>query len=461
MSPTVAVVLAAGLGTRMKSRKPKVLHEIAGVPLIEYVLAAVKQAGIEEIFLVLGHQGEKVKQVLGPNYHYCYQREQLGTGHALQQAWPLLREYTEGTCLVLCGDTPLLKGQTLQKLIAKHKETKAKATVLTAVLDEPKGYGRILKDARGIRKIVEENEATPTEKKVQEINTGTYCFALKSIWAGLKELSPANLQGEYYLTDIIRFLVEKGERVETLLLENSREALGINNRLQLAEVTAYLREEIIEQQMLQGVTIIDPAHTYIGKLVQIGQDTILYPGVILEGTTTIGENCRIGPYTRIMDSFVGADCVVQDSVLWEVKVSRGCLIGPYSYLRPGTKLGEQVKIGDFVEVKNSRVGRGSKIPHLSYVGDSLLGEEVNVGAGTITCNYDGQKKNRTLLEDRVFVGSNTNFVAPVKVGQGAYIGAGSTITKDVPAEALAVARGEQKNLVGWCKKKKREDQHGQ
>jgi bifunctional UDP-N-acetylglucosamine pyrophosphorylase/glucosamine-1-phosphate N-acetyltransferase len=459
LSPTVAVILAAGLGTRMKSRKPKVLHEIAGVPLIEHVLATVKQAGVEEVLIVLGHQGEKVEEVLGAGYRYVYQREQLGTGHALKQALPLLREYSGGNCLVLCGDTPLLKSKTLQELIARHLQTEAKATVLTAMLADPSGYGRVIKGSRGIQKIVEEKDASVAEKEVKEINTGAYCFDLDSVKAGLKKLTPANVQGEYYLTDLIKFLVEQNERVETFVLENSHEALGVNNRVQLAQAEAYLRREIIEAQMLQGVTIIDPEHTYIGRMVKIGQDTVLYPGVILEGATTIGENCQIGPYTRIVDSFVGADCTVNNSFLLAAKVGRGCLIGPYSYLRPGTKLAENVKIGDFVEVKNSFVGKNSKIPHLSYVGDSLLGEEVNIGAGTITCNYDGEKKNRTFIEDRVFVGSNTNLVAPIKVGRGAYIGAGSTVTKDIPAGSLAIARGQQKNLADWGRKrgKKKEE----
>ncbi|MGI6588131.1 MAG: bifunctional UDP-N-acetylglucosamine diphosphorylase/glucosamine-1-phosphate N-acetyltransferase GlmU [Peptococcia bacterium] len=454
MSQTVAVILAAGLGTRMKSKEPKVLHQVAGVPMVAHVLAALQQVGVEDVIIVLGHQGEKVQKALGQGYRYVYQQEQLGTGHALLQALPLLQEYSGGNCLVLCGDTPLLSGKTLQKLKARHLQTGAKATVLTAMLVDPSGYGRIIKGVEGIKKIVEEKDASTEEKKVKEINTGAYCFDLDSVKEGLKKLTPANAQGEYYLTDLIKFLVDRNERVETFVLENSHEALGVNNRLQLAEAEAYWRRKILKEQMLQGVTIIDPEHTYVGKMVKIGQDTILYPGVILEGATTIGENCQIGPYTRIVDSFVGADCSINNSFLLESKVGRGCIIGPYSYLRPGTELVEKVKIGDFVEVKNSFVGRNSKIPHLSYVGDSVLGEAVNIGAGTITCNYDGEKKNQTIIGDRVFVGSNTNLVAPIKVGSGAYIGAGSTVTKNIPAGALAIARGKQRNLEDWEGKKK-------
>lgn len=460
MSQTVAVILAAGLGTRMKSKVPKVLHQAAGVPLVTHVLEALKQAGVKDIIIVLGYQGEKVQETLGQGYRYVYQREQLGTGHALLQALPLLQEYSGENCLVLCGDTPLLRGKTLEKLLQKHQQTGAKATVLTARLADPRGYGRIIKGSQGIKKIVEEKDASAEEKTVQEINTGAYCFDLDRVREGLQKLTPANAQGEYYLTDLIKFLVDKKERVETLLLEDSLEAMGVNNRIQLAEAEAHLRQRILEEQMLQGVTIIDPEHTYIGKMVKIGQDTILYPGVILEGQTVIGENCQIGPYTRIVDSFVGADCSINNSFLLESKVGCGCIIGPYSYLRPGTELAEMVKVGDFVEVKKSLVGRGSKIPHLSYVGDSVIGAGVNIGAGTITCNYDGKKKHPTIIEDRVFVGSNTNLVAPIKVGAGAYIGAGSTVTQDIPAGALAIARGRQRNLEDWSERRKKQAERG-
>lgn len=450
MPQTVAVILAAGLGTRMKSKQPKVLHHVAGVPMVTHVLDALQQVAVEDIIIVLGYQAEKVQEVLGAGYRYVYQQEQLGTGHALLQALPLLAEYADGgNCLVVCGDTPLLRGETLTGLKEKHEQSGAKATVLTAMLEEPMGYGRIIKGATGISKIVEEKDASPAEKAVREINTGAYCFDLDSLKEGLARLTPANAQGEYYLTDLIKFLVDKHELVETFLLEDSLEAMGVNNRLQLSAAEAHLRRRILRELMWQGVTIIDPEHTYVDKTVKIGQDTILYPGVILEGQTVIGENCRIGPDTRIVDSRVGDDCVINNSVLLESKIGCSCLIGPYSYLRPGTELADQVKVGDFVEVKKSLVGRGSKIPHLSYVGDSILGEKVNIGAGTITCNYDGEKKHQTIIGDQVFVGSNTNLVAPIEVGSGAYIGAGSTVTKDIPAGALAIARGRQRNLENW------------
>lgn len=459
MPQTVAVILAAGLGTRMKSKAPKVLHKVADVPMITHVIDALNQTEVKDIIIVLGYQGEKVEQVLGPGYKYVYQHQQLGTGHALLQALPALQEYSgEGNCLVLCGDTPLLRGKTLDELKERHLHTGAKATVLTAIMADPTGYGRIIKGREGITKIIEEKDASFEEKKVQEINTGAYCFALSSLMEGLTKLTPANVQGEYYLTDLIKYLVDRKQRVETLPLEDYFEAMGVNNRVQLSEAEAYLRRRILKEHMLQGVTIIDPENTYVGKDVKIGQDTILYPGVILEGETIIGEDCQIGPYTRIVNSYVDKECMIDHSFLLEVKVGQGCTIGPYSYLRPGTELAKQVKVGDFVELKKSIVGRGSKIPHLSYVGDSVVGEEVNIGAGTITCNYDGIDKHQTIIGDGVFVGSNTNLVAPINVGAGAFIGAGSTVTKDIPAKALAVARGKQRNIEDWEKSKKTKEE---
>jgi bifunctional UDP-N-acetylglucosamine pyrophosphorylase/glucosamine-1-phosphate N-acetyltransferase len=454
---TVAVVLAAGLGTRMKSRKPKVLHEVAGKPLIEHVLSALQEGAVpnpQDIIIVTGYEGDKVQAALGEAYRYVRQEKMLGTGHALLQALPLLAEYQGGTCLVLCGDTPLLTGDTLQKLMEQHHSAKVKATVLTARVPDPTGYGRIVKGKRGIEKIVEEKDALPAEKQIREINTGAYCFDLTVLKQGLSRLTPANAQGEYYLTDLIKYLVEGQEPVETFLLEDYQEAMGINNRVQLAEAEAYLRQKILRKHMLQGVTVLDPLHTYVGLDVRIGMDTVLYPGVILEGETVIGEDCAIGPYTRIVDSRIADHCWISQSYLIQAKVGKNCTIGPYSYLRPGTELDEEVKVGDFAEVKNSVIGRGSKIPHLSYVGDSVVGSQVNIGAGTITCNYDGERKHRTIIGDGAFVGSNTNLVAPIKVGDGAYIGAGSTVTRDIPAGALAVARGEQRNIENWSEKKK-------
>lgn len=449
MENSVAVVLAAGIGTRMKSKVPKVLHKMAGKPMLEHVLTTLRKADVHDIILVLGHKGELVKEELGKGCHIVYQQAQLGTGHALLQALPKLQQFSQGDCLVLCGDTPLLRAETLISLRSKHRECKAQATILTAEVCEPTGYGRIIKNTQCVQGIVEEKDATVEERLLKEINTGTYCFDVLSLKEKLAKLKPANAQGEYYLTDVIKLCVQEGERVEVLLLDDSLEAMGINTRVHLAQAEKIYRQRILNRHMLNGVTIIHPENTYIDEEVEIGMDTIIYPGTILEGKTIIGEDCLIGPYTRISDSNVGNRARIQQSVLLEAQVEDECTIGPYSYLRPGSILSQNVKVGDFVEVKNSKVGKGSKIPHLSYIGDCELGENVNIGAGTITCNYDGKEKFVTLIKDNVFIGSNSNLVAPVVIGKDAYIGAGSTITEDVPEHALAVARGKQCNIEQW------------
>lgn len=417
--------------------------------MVIHVVNALKEAGVEEICVVLGYRGELVAEVLPKECRIVYQKEQLGTGHALMQALPMLNSITEGDCLVVCGDTPLLQGQTLRELGERHRQSGAYATVLTAIFDEPTGYGRIIKDSRGIKKIVEEKDAAPEEKQVCEINTATYCFKVESLKKYLPLLTPANAQGEYYLTDVIEHLVRDGELVETKVLRDLTEAMGINNRVQLAEAELFLRRRIAREHMLNGVTIINPEHTYIEPTVKIGQDTILSPGVILEGETVIGSACVIGPNSRITTSTLGNRVQVGYSYLIQSQVADDCVIGPFSYLRPGTVLAEHVKVGDFTEIKKSVIGKGSKVPHLSYVGDAIIGDGVNIGAGTITCNYDGVHKHPTIIGDKAFIGSNTNLVAPITVGDGAYIGAGSTVTKDIPAGALAIARGRQRNIENW------------
>lgn len=449
MAQLVSVVLAAGLGTRMKSSIPKVLHKVAGLSMIQHVVNTLQKTGINDIIVVLGYRGEMVEEILGDNCRVVYQHKQLGTGHALLQAMPELEKYINADCLVVCGDTPLFRVQTLQNLISRHQQTKAQATILTASMSDPSGYGRIIKGTNGLERIVEEKDATSEEKMVKEINTGTYCFSVATLQNKLANLSTANAQGEYYLTDIIKMVAEEKGVLETLLMEDAVEAMGINNRVQLAEAQRIMSQRILTGLMLEGVTIIDPMNTYVDSGVVIGKDTVLYPGVILEGQTSIGENCVIGPDTRIIDSILADEIEVNYSNLLKANVASGCHIGPYSYLRPGTQLAQNVKIGDFVEVKNSYVDEGSKIPHLSYVGDSNLGKNVNIGAGTITCNYDGVKKHKTIIGDRSFVGSNTNLVAPIIVGKDAYIAAGSTVNKDIPDNSLAVARGRQRNIENW------------
>ncbi len=453
MTSSVAVILAAGLGTRMKSSLPKVLHQVAGWPMLRHVTTALHEAGLEDIILVLGHQSELVEKTMGSGYRIAYQENQLGTGHALLQALPLLQEFGQGYCLVACGDTPLLRAETFRMLQEKHQSSKAAATVLTAVLNKPAGYGRIIKEGSKVTRIVEEKDASQEEKAVKEINTGTYCFNIEDLIKLLPLLKPLNNQGEFYLTDVISLLAEEGKQVETLILSDPVEAMGINDRVQLAQAEKHMRQRIAEKHMLAGVTMIDPAHTYIEACVSIGADTVIYPGVHLAGETVIGANCEIGPDCRIIATKVGSGTQIKYSYLQEAIVGSNCTIGPFSYLRPGAQLADNVKVGDFSEVKNSYIGEGSKIPHLSYVGDSTVGKGVNIGAGTITCNYDGKKKYPTHIGDNVFVGSNTNLVAPVTIGEGAYIGAGSTITKDIPAGALAVARGKQRNIEDWQSRK--------
>lgn len=454
MAQLVSVVLAAGLGTRMKSGMPKVLHKVAGSPMILRVVNTLQQTGINDIIVVLGYQGETVEKILPPCCQVVYQHEQLGTGHALLQAMPELEKYPHADCLVVCGDTPLLRSSTIESLIERHRQTRAQATVLTANIVNPGGYGRIIKGPGGLEKIVEEKDATAEEKLVQEINTGTYCFSVQTLRDKLAQISTANAQREYYLTDVIKMVADEKGVLETLVIADYLEAMGINNRVQLAEAENEMRQRILTDLMLAGVTVIDPMNTYVDSEVTIGKDTVLYPGVILEGQTVIGENCLIGPDTRIIDSILADEVTVTYSNLLQAKVASGCQIGPYSYLRPGSDLARHVKIGDFVEVKNTFVDEGSKIPHLSYVGDSNLGKGVNIGAGTITCNYDGTNKYKTVIGDRSFVGSNTNLVAPIVVGKDAYIAAGSTVNCNIPDNALAVARGKQRNIENWKKRKK-------
>lgn len=455
MTQVAAVVLAAGLGKRMKSKLPKVLHRLGGRYIVQYVLEALRSAGIDDVVLVVGHGAEAVRETLGPGFGYAVQEEQLGTGHAVMQAEAAVGDKYR-TVMVVCGDTPLLSGETLRKLLSLHQENQAAATVLSAVFKDPSGYGRIIRDQHGdLERIVEEKDASAQEKIISEGNTGTYCFSREYLFSALREITPNNAQGEYYLTDVLSILKGRGEKVQAAALAGEEEALGINSRQQLAEVEKIMRKRVLRQLMDEGVSIVDPETTYIDAAVKIDSDTVVYPFTFIEGDTVIGADCRIGPFSRLVDSRLGSGVTVQNSVVLESEVGDDCQIGPFSYLRPLTQLEAGVKVGDFVEIKKSRVGRGSKIPHLSYVGDATLGQEVNIGAGTITCNYDGENKFPTVVDDGAFIGSNTNLVAPVKIGAHAVTGAGSTITKDVPPEALAVERSVQKTFSQWRTKKLR------
>ncbi|MHB8172422.1 MAG: bifunctional UDP-N-acetylglucosamine diphosphorylase/glucosamine-1-phosphate N-acetyltransferase GlmU [Thermincolia bacterium] len=452
-----AVILAAGKGTRMKSKLPKVLHKVCGRPMVQQVIEAIRAAGVGKMVAIIGHGAEEVRQALGTTVEYAVQEQQLGTGHAVQQAEALFTGF-DGVVLVLCGDTPLVTGETISRLIQYHREQQATATVLTALMDDPIGYGRILRHPDGkVARIVEEKDASEQERQTKEINTGAYCFNSNDLFSALKNLTPANAQGEYYLTDTLEILQKQGKIISGMVIKDSRELMGINDRVQLAEAEAIMRRRITENLMREGVTIIDPATTWIEQGVKIGMDTVIYPNTVMEGSTVVGEDCAIGPGTRLVDTTIEKGAEVQYSIILESIIGDHATIGPFAYIRPGTTIGKGVKVGDFVEIKKSVIGDGSKVPHLSYIGDSLIGKQVNIGAGTITCNYDGTNKYNTTVGDGAFVGSNTNLVAPVEVGPGAVIAAGSTITKNVPSKALAVARSKQNNIDNWVNKKNNRD----
>lgn len=450
MQNTRTVILAAGEGTRMYSSRPKVLHNLCGRPMLWYVLAAA-QAVTEEQVLVIGKSGEEVRQYFGDKLCYAEQRERLGTGHALMQALPQLP--SAGEVLVLCGDTPLLEGELLQQLLTYHRERQATATVLTAELEDPSGYGRVIRAADGqVREIVEALHATAAQQQVREINTGAYCFELAALHKHLPSLSPNLQKQEYYLTDLLPLLAGAACRVEAFKLADPFPALGINDRAQLAQATFKLRERINNRLMRAGVTMLDPATTYIDYEVEVGRETVIYPQTILEGQTEVGENCLLGPGTHLVDSVLKNDISCRQSTVLESVVEDGAKIGPYAYIRPESVIGPEVKIGDFVEIKKSTIGRGSKVPHLTYVGDAEIGPGVNMGAGSIVVNYDGKHKHQTIIGKGAFIGCNSNLVAPLTVGNGAFIGAGTTVTRNVPPDSLTIARTPQKNKEGFARR---------
>ncbi len=458
MSDTHVVILAAGRGTRMKSADPKVLHEALGIPLIEHVLRAADSLRPASVVVVVGHGASRVEAALSKRLglRFALQEPQLGTGHALLQAAPHLAG-AAGTVVLLYGDVPLLRAATLQALVTAHDARAAAATVLTARVAQPAGYGRIVRDANGrIAAIVEDKDATPVQRAIDEINSGVYAFALEPLFAALRSLGAANAQGEYYLPDLVRMYRDRGLAVETVSLDDPREILGVNSRRELADVTAILKNSRVDELMASGVSIVDPASAWIGSDVAVGPDTVIHPNVYLEGRTRIGSNCVIHAGVRIVDSTIDDGVVVNNfCVIAESHVSSGARIGPFAHIRPQSDVGEGAHIGNFTELKKTTVGKGSKANHLSYLGDATIGEGVNVGAGTITCNYDGTQKHQTVIEDGAFIGSDTQLVAPVRVGKGAYVAAGSSIVEDVPAGALGIARGKQVNKSGWVEKKKK------
>jgi bifunctional UDP-N-acetylglucosamine pyrophosphorylase/glucosamine-1-phosphate N-acetyltransferase len=455
METIITIILAAGKGTRMKSDLVKVLHPLLGVPMLSYpVELSLNDIKAEKTIVVVGHQADKIKEKFkDPRIHFVLQEEQLGTGHAVLQALPFLQSFS-GTVLILCGDVPMVKMETLRSFIDTFWRNESKLAVLTAVVENPSGYGRIIRGSTGwLEKIVEEKDCSEEEKLIPEINTGIFCIKAPFLIEGLKEIGQENAQGEYYLTDLVEIGRKRGMRCSAHMVADPTEVMGINTRADLAVANEALRREKVMDLMLSGVTIIDPKTAYVDRTVEIGKDTIVHPNCVLQGKTKIGERCVIESNVRIVDSLIGNEVLVRtNSVISESKIDDGASIGPFAHLRPLTEIKSKAKIGNFVEVKKSVIGKGTKANHLTYIGDSLVGEEVNVGAGTIVCNYDGFEKHQTIIGDRVFVGSNVELVAPVKVGSRSSIGAGTTVTKDVPEGALAISRVKQKNIKGWSKK---------
>lgn len=447
-----AVIMAAGKGTRMKSKLPKVMHALAGKPMLQHVLDSVRRIQVERSLVILGHGREHIEEWLEDRAEIVIQAEQLGTGHAMLQAIPHCNEVDN--IIVLSGDQPLIRPETIETMVKHHLEDNAAATILTAHFENPFGLGRIVKDGETFLQIIEEKDATPEERQIKEINTGTYCFNVSKLREALKEITPQNAQGEYYLTEVFQILLAQGEVITTYCTEDVHEALGINSRVQLAQAEKVARERILTYWMEEGVTVIDPGSTFIDAEVELSRDVILQPFTTLKGKTLVEEDAIIGPHTTLTDCRCGVGCELTHTVGNKAVIGARCTVGPFAYLRPGAVLETGVKVGDFVEVKNSVIGEGSKIPHLSYIGDSHVGKSVNIGAGTITCNYDGVSKYPTKIGDNAFIGSNTNLVAPVEIGTGAITGAGSTISKNVPPHALAVERSTQIIKENWVRNKK-------
>lgn len=444
-----SLILAAGKGTRMNSNLPKVIHKVNGVPMVKKILSELKKINIKDNILILGHKKELILEILD-DIKYVVQKEQLGTGHAIMQAKEMLRDY-DGDIIILCGDTPLLKSETLKKMYEYHKKQKATTTLLTSLYENPFGYGRIIKENEEVIGIVEEKEATEEIKKIREVNAGVYCCDSKELFKALEKVTNDNEKEEYYLTDIIKIQVSDNKKVSSFILEDNEEILGVNSKIDLAKASKILRKRKNEELMNEGVILIDPESTYIEELVKVGKDTVLYPTVFLQGKTEIGKDCKIIGSTRIIDSKLGDNIIIESSVIEESVIEERVTIGPFAHLRPKSHLKKEVHIGNFVEVKKSTLESGVKAGHLTYLGNATIGKDTNIGAGTITCNYDGKNKFDTNIGENVFIGSSTMLVAPLNIGDKALTGAGSVITKDVPANALAVERTKQLTKLKWRK----------
>lgn len=448
-----SVILAAGMGTRMKSEKPKVIHKVCGKELVKWVIDASKKAGADDVVAIIGHKAEMVKPIIENDAKIAIQSEQLGTGHALMQAVEFIKK-AKGSVVVLNGDTPLIKPETIVDAVNYHTNNGNSATVITAVLEDATGYGRIIRETDGsVLKIVEQKDASDEERKINEINSGMYVFDADSLVSVLSKLTPNNAQGEYYLTDTLEILRNEGKKVGGYAIADNDEIRGINNRIQLSEAETIMQDRINRLHMINGVTIINPSSVFIGSDVEIGQDTIIASNVTITGTTKIGRNCSIEMGCRIENSKISDNVEVLNSVILESEVGEGTHVGPFAYIRPNCKVGKNVKVGDFVEIKNAVIDDGTKISHLTYIGDSDVGKNVNFGCGTVTCNYDGKDKFRTVIGDDSFIGCNTNLVSPVQLGKRSYVAAGSTITNDVTEDTLAIARARQVNKPDWDKNK--------
>lgn len=448
-----ALILAAGEGKRMKSETPKVLHKVCGKEMVNQVIDTIRKSGILDINVVIGRGAEKVKKATeSRGVHYSFQDKQLGTGHAVMCSSEFL-EGKKGTVAVFTGDAPLISEESIKKLIEFHNAEGCKATILTSVVDCADGYGRIIRKENGeVCRIVEHKDCSSTELQVREINSGMYCFDIEYLLNSLGKLSNENSQGEYYLTDVIGILVAEGQKVGAMPIP-FEETMGVNSRLQLSQAEKVLRKRVNEKHMVNGVTLIDPEATYIDVDVEIGSDTIIYPGNVIEGNTVIGGKCMLYPGSRITGSVIGDEVTIQNSVVLNSRIGEKTTVGPYAYVRPDSVIGKSARIGDFVEIKKSVIGDGTKVSHLTYIGDAEIGRNCNFGCGTVVVNYDGTNKCKTIVGDNSFIGCNTNLISPVVVSEDTYIAAGSTITEDVPAGSLAIARAKQVNKEGWVYRK--------